>query len=351
MTDISPLSQAQLRSLGIKSAKHASKKVAAAAARQDTAGQPLSGKVKSPAFQVSETFGYQSFFDDALLERALVRQNPNEPIVKSTLSKPIQTAGYGLALHPSSETPVAVQFETGAQQGASQTYQLKPGETIRPQGMANGEPGFFTGFQWGIPFGWLGGGMATLIVLRSPDAQVEWATDHNEVIYHRMRIQIVDPVELPVDGVTGEYNGPLNWPQRFPWPFARFGTDALPQGGKSILSVAPTRTALSLRLDTVTLAAAPADGVFRMYWVGTDAWGQDPLASTVSLSDIRATDQVWGTWAQQAGAPAPFSNAFQTMILTGEAERYAANAGALAIASLDPQLQDAYVDIVRWGRL
>lgn len=352
MTRISALNQGQLASMGIKAPFRADPKLAGRAVRQQVKGVPITGEISAPAYEVSDVFSYQSYFDDNLQERALFRQNPNEPIVKSTLSEQIQVAGYGIALHPSSETPVAVQFDTGAQQGKSQTYRLKPGELIRPEGKEF-ENGQFSGFRWGLPFGWLGGGSATLVVLRATDCRVEWASDFNEVVYHRIRLPIQDPAGLPVVG--GAYSGPLNWPQRFPWPLAMFGTDSLTQRGQPALSIAPTRTALSLRLAALTLDPAPNDGVMRMYWVGADVWAQTgPNAQgvgTISLADVRATDQIWGTWAQQAGAAAPFNSAFQTMLLTGEAERYAANAGALVLASLDSRLEGSFVDIVRWGHL
>jgi hypothetical protein len=114
----------------------------------------------------------------------------------------------------------------------------------------------------------------------------------------------------------------------------------------------PTRTALSLRLATV---AAPSD--MRMYFVGSDPWAQTgPISvaqqvGTISLADVRAIDITWGTWGQQAGAVAPFSSSFPSLLLTGEAERYAANAGAAVLGSNVAALQGQYVDIVRWGRL
>ncbi len=348
-----PLSYAAARALGIVGPQAAPDKLARQqAARKQVRGGAPTGDVKAPAYEVSNVFSYQSYFDSTLLEKALFRQNVNEPIVASTLSEAVQTNGYGLALHPSSETPVAVQFMTGAQQGASTTYRLKPGEVIRPQGTEMNEDGSFSGFYWGLPFGWLGGGAAMLVVLRSPDSRVEWASEHAEVAYHRIRLQIVAPAALPV--AAGAYSGALNWPQRFPWPAATFGTSGLSQRGQPALSIAPTRTALSLRLATVTIAGANT-AAMRMYWVGADVWAQSgPNAiskSTISLADVRATDLTWNQWAQQGGAPAPFNAAYQTLMLTGEAERYAANAGALVLASEDAQLQGQYVDIVRWGRL
>lgn len=355
-----PMTKARLAAMGVRSPAQASKQAA-----KQVQGRSMSGAVKAPAFEVPGLFALQSYFDDTLSERALFRQNPNEPIVSSTMpTEPVQIGGHGLGLHPSSQCPVAVQFETGAQQGRSAVYHLKPGQVIWPQGETfkitedgNPEvvPGFFSGFTYGLPFGWLGGGAATLVVLRSPEARVEWASDHSEVCYHRIRLKIWDPADLEFPAAAGLYTGPKNWPTRFPWPFALYGTSSLTQAGQPVLSVFPTRTELSLRLATVTLGAAPADGVFRMNFVGADTWASGaPNAqnqAAISLADVRAVDQVWGTWAQQAGAPAPFNSAFQTLTLTGGAAHYAANAGALLLSSLDPQLQDQYVDIVRFGQL
>lgn len=340
-----PLTRDALRKMGIDSG----------AARAVVKGKPMSGAVPAPAVEFPAVFDYQSYFDDALAEKALFRQQPGQAIVESTRpSEPIQQAGYGIALHPSSQTPVAVQFETGAQQGRSPTYHLKPGQVVRPQGLGpDGGAGYFTGFTWGLPFGWLGGGSATLILLRSPDAEVHWTTEHSEIVFHRIRLEILTPAELEAAG--GVYTGPLNWPTRFPWPFAQFGTNALTQRGQPVLAVTPTATEMSLRLATVTLGAPPDDGVFRIYFIGSDPWAQSgPNAQgkgSISLADVRAVDQIWGTWAQQAAAPAPFNSAFQTLTLQGDAVRYAANAGAVQLASLDPQLQGEFVDIVRYGYL
>lgn len=315
-------------------------------------GRGNSGDVNAPAFEVSGVFPFQSYFSDTLLEKALLRQAPNQLIVESTLNgglgskNPVQVNGYGLGLHPSSEAPVAVQFSTGAQQGSSTAYHLRPGQVIWPHGRPGGiaKPGYFSGFSWGLPFGWLGGGSVTLVVLRTADAVVTWPTDHNEIVYHRMRQKILTPVEANALAGAGVYTGPLNWPQRFPWPGAVFGTSSLQQGGQPSLAVHPTRTALSLRLATV------ANPSMRVYFVGSDPWAQ--LSNgLIDLTDVRATDITWNTWAQLVGAAAPFNSAFQTQILTGEMERYAANAGAVVFSSTDATIQDAFVDIVRYGRL
>lgn len=330
------LSQFEAAALGVK--------VGAKSTLRGIAGTAPTGEINAPAYEVSNTFLIQSYFDNTLLERALLAQPPNQPIVPSTKpQQPIMTAGYGLALTPSSQCPVAVQFFTGGMQGRSMTYRLKPGEVIYPFGKPGQENGQFSGFTWGLPFGWLGGGSATLIVLRTADAGVTWPTDHNEVIYHRIRLQIVQDTTLPVSG--GAYSGPLNWPQRFPWTQAVQGANSLNQRGRPGIAVFPTRTALSLRMATV------AGSTMRMYFIGTNDFD---VGSTgvASMTGVRAVDIAWGMWAQQGGAPAPFNSAFQTMMLTGEAERFAADAGAVALAApAGSELVEDYVDIVRYGRL
>jgi hypothetical protein len=42
---------------------------------------------------------------------------------------------------------------------------------------------------------------------------------------------------------------------------------------------------------------------------------------------------------------------FQTLSLTGQVAKYGANAGAVLLSSLDPQLQGQFVDISRFGQL
>lgn len=357
MSQFRPLSQAELAQVGIETLKRQAdsrlnqpnhmllKNQLRKRMKGSVNGRGASTDIDAPAFEVSNVFQYQSYFDSTLLQNALLRQAPNQPIVTSTMSDPIQVPGYGLALHPSSETPVAVQFLTGAQQGASPTYRLSPGETIWPHGRPGGRgvPGSFSGFVWGLPFGWLGGGAATLVVLRTADARVQWPTAYSEIIYHRMRLPILVPSAIPI--TAGLYSGAVNWPKRFPWPSATFGATQLSQGGQPALAVQPTRTSLSLNLATLNAASS-----MRMYFAGSDDYGQTST-NTTNLADIRAIDLIWSLWAQQAGAVAPFNTAFQTMMLSGEAERYAANAGAVVLASSATALQNQTVDVVRYGRL
>lgn len=299
-------------------------------------GRSIGGESSAPAFEVSGVFTFQSYFDSTLLQNAILAQPPNELIVPSTKTKS-QVSGYGLGLHPSSECPVAVRFQTGAQQGASQVYHLKPGQVIRPHGSMRGEAGSFSGFEWGLPFGWLGGGAATIVVMRTPDADVFW-TGNPEIIFHRQRMLIYAPAAVPVAASI-----PLNWPKRFPWPNAIYGANNIQQSGRAALSVTPTRTALRLRVSTLA-----AVNTMRVLFCGTNDWSQDS-AGAVSLADVSYTDVVWGTF-DQGGIGTPGTH-YPTQVYTGELERFAADDGGVVFADLTGDIDGEYVDVIRYGTL
>jgi len=187
-------------------------------------------------------YSFQSFHSSAY-ENALLLQQRNQPIVQSTLDE-YTGSGYAVGLSPMSQTPVAISFSGTGSQTGSANYILKPGMTIRPVGEIR-DGVAFTSFKYGLPFGWLGGGMALLFVHKTPDADTgNWNAD-NELLFHRIRIPIVD-YATAADPTTWA----SNWPTRFPWPPAQRLTGAAltPQGGQSQLALArPGRTLMRLR--------------------------------------------------------------------------------------------------------
>lgn len=298
-------------------------------------GVAMSGDVDAPAVEIADYFNFQSYFDNTLLEKAIARQTPNEPIVTKT--KTVQDlSGYALGLHPSSDAPVAVTFKGGQQQGSSAVFRLKPGQIIRPFGSPGGKGGKFSGFEYGLPFGWLGGGNVLLVVLRTADANVDWGDDRVELIYHRTRMKIqAAPLVAPTT--------PYNWPTRFPWPKAASGSNALAQVGAPVLSVTPTRTLLRLRMSSLASAAS-----MRAYFVGTDALDEDQNG-TVGVTTPACVDVTWGSWAPIAG---DLPNQYQTQMFTGELERLGANNGwVLFVDGSAGLLANQYVDVVRYGVL
>lgn len=320
MTAVRPLSAAEAVAMGVSSVS-------------------MTGTGDAPATELSKKFGYQSYFDFTLAERAILRQPPNEAIVPSTRENS-DLGGYAIGLHPSSETPIAVRFRSGQQQGSSTTYRLKPGQVLRPFG-APGSPGKFSGFEWGLPFGWLGGGNATIIVFRTSDADVDWS-DRSELIFHRMR--------LPILAANATVAPSSNWPTRFPWQYALSGIDATnsyPQRGQPALAVAPTRTLLRLRMQTVSAAAA-----MRVFFTGTDAFDEDNTGNIVAGNPATAVDVQWSSWASVAVAGV-YTQQFQTQMFTGELERLSCNmGGGVALVDLSGGvLTGQYVDVVRYGVL
>lgn len=300
-------------------------------------GIPATGKSDSPVIQLTAQFKYQSYFDNTLLSRAILKQAQGQQIVEST-ALTASVSGYAVGLHPSSQAPVAILFNKGAQAGDSGVIVLKPGMIVRPNGEQRDRDGRFSGFKWGLPHGWLGGGNVTLIVYRTNDAKVKWV-DHAEVIFHRQRAQIVAPAAVPAQASLRP-----NWPIAFPWGGAKQGSNALPQGGTPILSVKPTRIAMSLRAD---LAAA---ATMRMYFIGTTEFSQNSAGNEDLAAAPVAYDVVWGSWTSAASAQ--YATQYQFQFLPVEAFRLSSILGSVVFVDLSGgSLAGKYVDIIRYGEL
>ncbi len=310
---------------------------------------PILPDTDSPGVSMTQLFPLQSYLDDTLLEKALLIQTPNEPIVRSTLQK-ANVGGYAFGLHPSSQTPVAVRPIVGGQTASPQAVILRPGQIYRPHGRPGNKPGHFSGFEWGLPFGWLGGGVATLYVFPSPDADVAWPGDA-EVMFHRFRARIVAPASLVT--LAAALN---NWPLRFPWTQAVRGAASIGQEGAAIVSISnPTRVMMSLRLN-----AMAATGDMRMILQGSDDLDTGTFALPADPTvGCRFDTYTWGTYAANGGAGNLATN-YPVIEYTGPLARLGADgitAAGLALGGMvlvdmsAGTLTDAYVDIARYGRI
>lgn len=286
-------------------------------------------------------FPFQSFFSDALRERAIKAQPPASPIIPTTLvvdGAPAveQTAGYAIAALPTNETPIAVQF-VGAGGGASATYVLAPGQLVRPASRA------FTGFRWGLPFGWLGGGVGALVVLKDPQAIVDWCRERPEILFHRFRLPI-SPGGTSVVG-TQQFNLPL----RFPWTHARSSVASAdyatfnPQQGTPLLAVEPTRTLLRVRVY------APDPMAVRLFFKGTQFEAEKDGGVLPDTSDTFVDINFAGIGTETFGNTSqfPLANLPDAFVRLGgdDASLFAFSATG------DSTLDGVFIDVLRFGKL
>lgn len=273
--------------------------------------------------QIPVSFLYQSYFDSALEEHALLNQPTNELIVPST--KDIaQGHGYAVGVAGYSDAPVAFRFY--GSEADSGVVICRPGQLIRP--------GKFDAFDYGLPFGWLGGGRAMILVAHKDDAILDLGSPRAEMVFHRTRIQI-EASASPLPTLK------RNWPLNFPWSRALRDATLIDQQGNPLLRVEPTRTLLRLRSQ---IAASVTVGlVFRgsneFDMDSTGAVGTADLASTfVEVTFPASTDPLF--------APYP------TVSLPEDFLRLACDEGGLSIFNLGVAgIAGLEVDVVRFGRI
>lgn len=319
-----------------------------------------------PIITYAKSFTYQSYFSTSLQHLALLAQPPGKLINEATIGD-VQIGGFALALHPASETPVMVQFRVTGNSGASAPMLLKPGQIIRPTGLLPGVKTAFAGFSWGLPYGWLGGGLAQLLLLQSPDADI-YSPGNQEVPFHRFTARILPyTTATAADKLPSAANWPCNWPTKFPWFGAKSDTDV--QGGAPILKVKPTRTILRLSKETIaTVGGAP----MRALMMGTDhldansSTNQDASLQTATGVIAVATpkgiiqDMVWGNSSPvgtDTGATTPTQHQyleFKDGMLVGLGCERSASSGVVFISgAASTEIDDAasYVDVLRLGEI
>lgn len=305
--------------------------------------QEAAGNVQLKSF----IFPFQSFFDTTQLGQALTVQPTNESIIPSTLT-PVASPGFGVGLHPDSQCPVAVRFKSNAGVGDSQVTVLTPGQIVTPHGCAP-----FSGFDVGLPFGWLGGGSAQIAIMKTPAAAMWWAAGA-EVVIQRQRVLI------QADGATPTFS--LGLPVGFPWKNAlRYNAGApgtpFSQGGQAVISAIPTRTELKLRLnvlasDALVLVLVKNTQAFDTSQTGTLS-GEYEVVPVLFPKIIGAPNAQFPTagfsspvpgGALSPVAPLGYGNHSPGVYLAGDDATF-----CVVNESGNAALNGAYVDIVRYG--
>lgn len=292
---------------------------------------------RAPAQMLSYQFAYQSYFDQTLLQKAIASQPRNNPIVSPQESG---LNGFGVGLHPSSETPIAIQFASNGGGGGSTVYVLKPGQVIYP-----GKDSF-SGFTWGLPFGWLGGGVATLMVFQAKEAIVEWSDD-NEVCFHRATFAIKQPADLTA---AGSFNNAVkNWPMRFPWENAVQGSSSIDQKGSPLVMIArPTKVIMALRGATSLAAAAS----MRIIFQATNDLSIDSTGAPSTTPSPVFEDVVWPLFSSY-GTSGNLASQNPIIVREQGVARLSADEGGICLVDVGgaAALNGLFVDIARYGKL
>ena len=186
--------------------------------------------------EIVQNFSIQSLLLGALGPYAILPGSASGPIIASTL-KTYSEPGWAVSLSSDSQAPVALRIKpsrSSRYQTQGSTVRLLPGQTVQPAGRSP-----FAGFDYGLPFGWLGGGVVRLLVSGEPGARVESGPVRKEILLHRIALTM---------GAT--LNTIPNWPMRLPWTQAHSQVNssgaatsaAVAQSGSPLLVLTPTRT-------------------------------------------------------------------------------------------------------------
>lgn len=260
-------------------------------------------------------FPLQSYFDATALDGARRNQPMNETIVAKEMEP--RAKGHFVGLAPTSQTPVAFRALSSRSNSmqATPTFILTPGQYMKFEDMS--------GYEWGLPAGWMGGGIASLVVANSPKAFTHWSAAKTEVLIHRVRLKI------QADAAPAALTFKKAWPLRFPWP------SSLPT-----IAVEPTRVQMRLRESAL---AAQSD--MRLVFKGCDDFDIGEDGRTPAATDYTYQDVSWPPAVNGAAAVA-----FPMLELA--AARIGGDVSEVALVDLSGGgLVNEYVDILRYGRI
>lgn len=252
----------------------------------------------------------------------VLTQPTNELIVPST-KRIAQMKGSVVGVAGFSQTPVAFKFQ-GA--GESGVIFCRPGQKFYV--------GEFDAFEYGLPFGWLGGGLSVIFVGHTPDADLDLGPGRPEIIFHRLTVKIQASVN-PLPALV------RNWPLQFPWSQATRGDEKIDQKGNPIIRVEPTRALM--RLSSSFLVDKAVGLIFR----GSREFDEQ-TNGVVGVDDNNSV-------IAEVRFPAttdPVFPALSMAVIPEDFLRLACDEGGLTIVNLgDAALTDQEIEIVRFGRI
>lgn len=273
--------------------------------------------------QIPVSFAYQSYLDSTLLEKAILSQRLNQGIVSSTKSES-QTEGHVIGLAAESDTPVA--FRIFGSERDSGIALLRPGQVLHT--------GKFTGFEYGLPFGWLGGGRGVIYVGNHEEALLNMGTSRPEMVFHRLRQKIAASAN-PLPALT------RNWPLNFPWTHTLAGAGPTDQSGNPLFRVEPSRTLVRLR--SAIIVPKTVGLIFR----GSREF-DEKSDGTYTLTDTTSVQ----TFLQFSASTDPQVALYPMASMSEDFIRLACDEGGLTLVDLgDGALTNVEVDIVRFGRI
>ena len=273
--------------------------------------------------QIPVSFAFQSYFDSALAEAAILPQPTNQLIVPST-RREAQSKGFAVGVAGMSDTPVAFSFH-GSKRDTGTVF-CRPGQIIRP--------GEFDSFEYGLPFGWLGGGRALIYIAHAPDTEMDLGPGGNELIFHRTRLKIeASAANLPTLK--------RNWPLHFPWSRATSGATVSVQAGNPIIRVEPTRTLMRLRSQIA------ANKLVSLVFRGSREF-DEASDGTYTLTNLTSTFVEVSFAASTDASLKPYPMA----VIPENYLFLACDEGGVTALNLgDATLTDVEIDVVRFGRI
>jgi hypothetical protein len=280
--------------------------------------------MSNPVAQIVENYTFQRYIEPTT-GGYFYDQPPGDPIVSLTKKKWAAGRGHGIMNAGTSQSPVAIRLFGKV---GSATIILRPGEAIYP--------GEFDSFEYGLPFGWPGGGVVMLKVALSKDVRFEVPNVRPEIPYWRVILKVQALAAGPaLPGLT------RNWPSKFPWQYA-LGQSSKNQYGTPSIHVEPTRTLLFLPSAGVNAGLAVATTYAARLYFRTDTSSDE-----MGQGDYQ-TDVEWTTGVAD-GALAPTGAVVE---LAAELDRLDLNDGGVTMTCPDASLETGdWCVAVRYGRI